>query len=112
MLPQTAWRASTSPLMDTEAVVLQATLPGYKSTMMEYHAACTACMRRIARCMAVALDLPPDYFDPHLTSPIASLRHMHYLPTISDPSKVCDTPGAGIDWLGHLQELCMPLSQI
>ena len=55
---------------------------------MEYHAACTQCMRRIARCMAVALDLPPDYFDPYLTTPIASLRHMHYLPTMSDPSKV------------------------
>ena len=77
------------PGAPAQSPAVQDLLPGYRDTMLEYHAACTQCMRRIARCMAVALDLPEDYFAPHLTNPIASLRHMRYLPTVSDPAKVC-----------------------
>lgn len=45
-----------------------------------YYVAMESLAARIMRMFAVALGLPDDHFDPHLTSPISALRALNYPP--------------------------------
>ena len=42
-------------------------------------------LRRLLRMLALALDLPAEYFAPHFTRPMLFLRPLHYGPQLSDP---------------------------
>ena len=55
-------------------------VPGFRETTLAYYAATEALARRMLPLYAVALDLPPDYFDAKCTEPFSSLRLTHYPP--------------------------------
>lgn len=42
---------------------------------------------RLNRLLAIALDLPPDYFADKFTGPLVALRPLHYNATISNPTE-------------------------
>ena len=58
-------------------------VPGFRETTLAYYAATEALARRMLPLYAVALDLPPAYFDPKCTEPFSSLRLTHY-PAVAD----------------------------
>ncbi|MDB5446541.1 MAG: 2OG-Fe(II) oxygenase [Phenylobacterium sp.] len=53
-------------------------LDGFKPAVSAYYAAVAALARRLFRGFALALDLPEDHFEPHLTRPPSQLRLVHY----------------------------------
>lgn len=53
-------------------------LPGFKAAAAAYYAAVAELSRRLFRGFALALDLPEDHFEPHLTRPPSQLRLVHY----------------------------------
>ena len=40
---------------------------------------------RLVRLVALAMDLPPDYFEPYFGNPLIDLRFIHYTADVSDP---------------------------
>ena len=65
-----------------EAPMLGATLwpdlPGFREAVGGYYAAVAALARRLFGGFALALGLPEDHFEPHLTRPPSQLRLIHY----------------------------------
>ena len=55
-------------------------LPGFREAVTAYHEAMSAFARRFNRLLALALDLPGTFFDPHFERPTTWLRLMHYPP--------------------------------
>lgn len=53
-------------------------LDGFREPVAAYYAAMAGLARRIFRGFALALDLPEDQFEPHLTHPPSQLRLIHY----------------------------------
>ena len=53
-------------------------MPGFRDTMLAYFDATWALGRLIHRAFATDLDLPPEYFEPMLDRPLATLRLLHY----------------------------------
>ena len=54
------------------------TLPGFKAAAQAYYDAVSALARRLFGGFALALDLPENHFEPHLTRPPSQLRLVHY----------------------------------
>ncbi|MCX8102483.1 MAG: isopenicillin N synthase family oxygenase [Geminicoccaceae bacterium] len=67
-------------------------LPGFRETLLAWFDACWALGRRLHRAIARDLGLAPDFFEPVLDRPMATLRLLHYPP--ADPSAP-EAPGAG-----------------
>ena len=55
-------------------------LPGFRETVIAYRDAMSVFARRFNRLLALALDLPATFFDPHFERPTAWLRLVHYPP--------------------------------
>ena len=53
-------------------------LDGFRPAVAAYYAAVATLARRMFRGFALALDLPEDHFEPHLTHPPSQLRLIHY----------------------------------
>ena len=53
-------------------------LPGFRERVEPYYGAVAGLARRLFGGFALALDLPEDHFEPHLTSPPSQLRLIHY----------------------------------
>ncbi|WP_020409902.1 isopenicillin N synthase family dioxygenase [Hahella ganghwensis] len=53
-------------------------LPGWKTHVQEYFAACLGLGRKIHRGFSLDLGLPEGFFEQHLDDPIATLRMLHY----------------------------------
>ncbi|ODV97033.1 hypothetical protein PACTADRAFT_48809 [Pachysolen tannophilus NRRL Y-2460] len=53
-------------------------LPGFKENMFKYHSECLKVSRTLIKIVALALDLPEDYFDEAVTTPAACMRILHY----------------------------------
>nr|XP_043619179.1 2-oxoglutarate-Fe(II) type oxidoreductase hxnY-like isoform X2 [Erigeron canadensis] len=75
-------------------------LPGWRQTMEKYHQEAMQVVRKIARLIALALDLDTNYFDQPemLGKPIAILRLLHYGSQLSDPAKGIYGAGAHSDY--------------
>lgn len=75
-------------------------LPGWRHTMEMYHQEALEVVRKIARLIALALDLDADFFDKPemLGNPIATLRLLHYGTQVSDPTKGIYGAGAHSDY--------------
>src|SRR5213082_855387 len=56
----------------------EADLPGFRANVLDYHAVMDRFVRRFMRIIAVALDLPPDWFDEAFTDSMHTLRLSHY----------------------------------
>jgi isopenicillin N synthase-like dioxygenase len=55
-------------------------LPGFKETLLEYHAMIESLGRRFLPLWAVSLKLPPEYFDKFFITPHLTLQLLHYPP--------------------------------
>jgi isopenicillin N synthase-like dioxygenase len=53
-------------------------LPGFRPAVETYIDSVTELSRRLLPVLAVSLDLPPNYFDPHFDVPSCALRLSHY----------------------------------
>ncbi|PWA94615.1 isopenicillin N synthase [Artemisia annua] len=75
-------------------------LPGWRQTMEKYHQMAMEVVRKIARLIALALDLEANFFDrpEFLGRPIAVLRLLHYEGQVSDPTKGMYGAGAHSDY--------------
>jgi isopenicillin N synthase-like dioxygenase len=59
-------------------------LPGFKADILAYVDSVDALARRLTRAVALAFDLPEDWFDPHFAKPTTWLRLLHYPPQPPD----------------------------
>jgi isopenicillin N synthase-like dioxygenase len=55
-------------------------LPGFRAAMLAYYGAMRGLGDRLGRAFAIDLGLPPDYFEPLIGDPIATLRLLRYPP--------------------------------
>jgi len=55
-------------------------MPEFRAATMAYYAAMEAMTTRLAPIVAMALDLPPDYFDQAFAEPNCTIRLIHYPP--------------------------------
>lgn len=89
------------PQGDASAPMLGANLwpdlAGFKPAVSAYYAAVAALARRLFAGFALALDLPEDHFEPHLTRPPSQLRLIHY-PFDAVPSPDQEGIGAHTDY--------------
>lgn len=53
-------------------------VPGFRETLLDYFEGVLNLGRTLHRAIAKNLGLPPDYFRPHFTAPMATLRLLHY----------------------------------
>jgi len=68
--------------------VLQGLLPGYKAAMQAYMDAICGLADRLLPLIAIALQLPTDFFDMHFDKPMIALRPLHYSAQTSLPDEV------------------------
>ncbi|KAJ4951028.1 hypothetical protein NE237_027860 [Protea cynaroides] len=75
-------------------------LPGWRQTMEKYHQEALEVAKKVARIIALALDLDADFFDKPemLGKPIAILRLLHYEGRVSNPSEGIYGAGAHSDY--------------
>lgn len=66
---------------------MQALLPGYKAAMEAYMAAVHHLSNRLLLLIAIALQLPTDFFLQFYDKPMMSLRPLHYSPQVSLPAE-------------------------
>ena len=59
-------------------------LPGFREAVEAYEAAMRGFCMKLLRPMALALDLPGDWFLPHFQKPTTFLRMLHYPPQLAD----------------------------
>lgn len=67
---------------------MQALLPGYKLAMETYMAAVHDLSNRLLLLIAIALQLPTDFFLQFYDKPMMYLRPLHYSPQVSLPDEV------------------------
>lgn len=70
------------------ALCMQALLPGYKAAMETYMAAVHSLSNRLLLLIAIALQLPTDFFLQFYDKPMMYLRPLHYSPQVSLPDEV------------------------
>ncbi|XP_038695363.1 2-oxoglutarate-Fe(II) type oxidoreductase hxnY-like isoform X2 [Tripterygium wilfordii] len=75
-------------------------LSGWRQTMERYHGEALEVARKVARIIALALDLDVDFFDKAemLGNPISIMRLLHYEGKVSDPAKGLYGAGAHSDY--------------
>ena len=66
--------------------------PAFQAAASAYYAAVAGLARRMFGGFALALGLPQDHFEPHLTAPPSQLRVIHYP---FDPAATADQQGIG-----------------
>ncbi|CAL8464781.1 g4316 [Coccomyxa elongata] len=54
-------------------------VPGFRSTMERYYGAMHSVAQRVLRLLALALDLPADFFNERFSRPVANIRAVHYI---------------------------------
>lgn len=70
----------------------------FRAPMRAYHAACVRLCRSLMRPFALALDMPPDFFDDMFTHPTALLRPLRYAAARSRPEEGVLAAGAHSDY--------------
>lgn len=73
-------------------------LPGYRAKTEAYMSSVQNLAMRMLPVMALALDLPRDYFAPFFKDPIMTLRPLRYLPVVSNETEGRHAAGAHTDW--------------
>jgi isopenicillin N synthase-like dioxygenase len=65
----------------------EADLPGFRAKVLEYVDVMDRFTRRFLPTVAVALDLPPDWFDEAFTDSQFTFRMSHYPPVMAEPNQ-------------------------
>ena len=82
-------------------------LEGFRETIVEYQYAMVALGRRMLPLYAMALDKPPDFFDPMFTDPIVWVRNSHYPPETPEENQFGISPHSD-----HSFMTLLPLSDV
>lgn len=80
-------------------------LPGFRDAVLAYEAAMRRFCLALLRPMALALDLPADWFAPHFDRPTTFLRLLHYPPQPPDSGEDAFGSAPHTDY-GFLTVLC------
>jgi isopenicillin N synthase-like dioxygenase len=87
-------------------------LPGFRNTVLAYTEAVDALARRVLPVCAVALDLPPDYFDAAFTESQFSFRLSHYPPVQAQANQFGIAPHTDANFLTFLAQTDVPGLQV
>jgi isopenicillin N synthase-like dioxygenase len=87
-------------------------LPGFRGTVLEYTATIDALACRLLPVCAVALDLPPDYFDAAFAESQFSFRLSHYPPVEAAPNQFGIAPHTDANFLTFLAQTDIPGLQV
>lgn len=87
-------------------------LPGFRNTVLAYTDAVDALARRVLPVCAVALDLPPDYFDAAFAESQFSFRLSHYPPVQAAPNQFGIAPHTDANFLTFLAQTEVPGLQV
>jgi isopenicillin N synthase-like dioxygenase len=87
-------------------------LPGFRDTVLEYTATIDALARRLLPVCAVALELPPDYFDAAFAESQFSFRLSHYPPVKAEPNQFGIAPHTDANFLTFLAQTDIPGLQV
>jgi isopenicillin N synthase-like dioxygenase len=79
-------------------------LPGFRAAAMSYYARLEAFAKSLLPVFAVALDLPPDWFDAPFTNAQCTLRLSHYPPTRYDDNQFGIAPHTDSSFLTILPQ--------
>lgn len=77
-----------------------ASLPGFRTQMLAYHAAMKGLGHHLMRLLALSLELEADHFDRYFTMPMANLRLIKYPPHPAHAAFNQIGAGAHTDWGG------------
>ena len=89
-----------------------ADLPGFRDNVLAYTAAMDALTGRVLPVCAVALDLPPDYFDTAFHDSQFSFRLSHYPPVPAQESQFGIAPHTDANFLTFLAQTDVPGLQV
>jgi isopenicillin N synthase-like dioxygenase len=87
-------------------------LPGFRDTVLAYTDTIDALARRLLPVCAVALDLPPDYFDAAFAESQFSFRLSHYPPVDAAPNQFGIAPHTDANFLTFLAQTDVPGLQV
>ena len=87
-------------------------LPGFRDTVLAYTDTIDALARRLLPVCAVALDLPPDYFDAAFVESQFSFRLSHYPPVNAAPNQFGIAPHTDANFLTFLAQTDIPGLQV
>jgi len=83
-------------------------LPGFRDTVLAYTETVDALGRRLLPICAVALELPPDYFDPAFAESQFSFRLSHYPPVQAAANQFGIAPHTDANFLTFLAQTEIP----
>ena len=89
-----------------------AQLPGFRDTVLAYTAAVDALGRRLMPVCAVALELPPDFFDAAFAESQFSFRLSHYPPVQAEANQFGIAPHTDANFLTFLAQTEVPGLQV
>jgi len=89
-----------------------ANLPGFRDTVLTYTDAVDALGRRVVPICAVALGLPPDYFDAAFAESQFSFRLSHYPPVQAEANQFGIAPHTDANFLTFLAQTEVPGLQV
>jgi isopenicillin N synthase-like dioxygenase len=87
-------------------------LPGFRDTVLAYTDTVDALSRRLLPVCAVALDLPPDYFDAAFAESQFSFRLSHYPPVQAEANQFGIAPHTDANFLTFLAQTDIPGLQV
>jgi isopenicillin N synthase-like dioxygenase len=87
-------------------------LPGFRETVLAYTDTVDALGRRLLPVVAVALDLPPSYFDAAFAESQFSFRLSHYPPVKAEPNQFGIAPHTDANFLTFLAQTEVPGLQL
>ncbi|MBS0641387.1 MAG: isopenicillin N synthase family oxygenase [Proteobacteria bacterium] len=90
----------------------EADLPGFKANILEYLAAMEVFTNRLLRAVAVSLDLPPAYFEPHFVDNQANFRLSHYPPVKAEANQFGIAPHSDANFMTFLPQSEVPGLQV
>ena len=88
------------------------TLPGFRDTVLTYTDAVDALGRRLMPACAVALELPPEYFDAAFAESQFSFRMSHYPPLQAQENQFGIAPHTDANFLTFLAQTDVPGLQV
>jgi isopenicillin N synthase-like dioxygenase len=87
-------------------------LPGFRTTVLDYIETVDTLARRMMPACAVALDLPPDYFDTAFAESQFSFRLSHYPPVQAEVNQFGIAPHTDANFLTFLAQTDVPGLQV
>ena len=90
----------------------EAELPGFRANLLAYVEAMEAFSNRVLQVVAIALDLPPEYFLPHFVDGQFSLRLSHYPPVTAEANQFGIAPHSDANFMTFLPQSDVPGLQV